>query len=198
MLHLRRRVFASVTVFYLAIATSGCSLLNPYVRAKELDASGIWAAGLPTSNLPQNQALLNAVTAAAAQRTAYYDAVGERAKLRNGLPLVLIPLSAAALYKGLSSDGGESTRKLLLKEGLVGASAFGLASYFTSTTREQIYLAGAKALSCSIYTMTPYYVPDALGQRMSIERIETLGRQLARVEGTTQQVRNFKQGTRSS
>ena len=89
---------AAVAMVCLAVATSGCSLLNPYVRAPELDAGGPSAAGLPASSASQNGALVNAVTAAAAQRTAYYNAVGDRAKLRNGLPVVLIPLSAFALY----------------------------------------------------------------------------------------------------
>lgn len=189
---LHQRLVWAMVVGSLAIATSGCSLLNPYVRADELDRGGTAVAGLPVSELPQNEALLSAITAAAAQRKAYYKAVGERAKLRNGLPLVLIPLSAAAAYKGLSSGGGESTRKLLLKEGLVGAGIFGLASYYTSTTREQIYLAGAKALSCSIYAMTAYYLPDSLGQRLGTPEIEALSRQLGEVERKTHEMRAYK------
>ena len=134
------------------VFSSGCTLLDPYVRAKELDT---------TSPAPS---LAEAMAAAQAQRKAYYGAVSERAKLRNGLPVLLIPLSAAALYKGFAGDSGEATRRLLLKEVLVGASIFSLGSYFTSTSREQIYLAGTKALSCAIYATSPYYLLNALGK----------------------------------
>lgn len=189
MMEKRKSVVTTITMVSLVIATTGCSLLNPYVRAKELDGGGGTAAGFPGSSLPANQALLGSITAAAAQRTAYYDAVGDRAKLRNGLPLVLIPLSAVALYKGLSSSGGESTRKLLLQEGLVGATLFGLGGYYTSTAREQTYLAGAKALSCSIYAMAPYYLPDALARRLDLAHIEAISQELALLDTMTQQVR---------
>jgi hypothetical protein len=186
---LGRAVLASIAV---AIASSGCSLLNPYVRAPELESKDSSAAGLPTSALPQNQALISAVATAAAQRTAYYNAVSDRAKLRNGLPLALIPLSAVALYKGIASGGGASTRELLLKEGLVGAGLYGLASYYTSTTREQVYLAGAKALSCSIYATTPYYLPDDLAPALSVTALTTLRQQLGAVESTMQEVREAR------
>jgi len=190
MLQLRKCAMTVAAMVCLALGTQGCSLLDPYVRAQQLnDDVGAGAAGVPDSKLPQNQALKDAFTAAAAQRKAYYDAVSTRAKVRNGLPLVLIPLSAAALYKGLSSDGGESTRKLLLKEGLVGASVYGLGTYYTTPGRDPIYLAGAKALSCSIYALTPYYLPDPIAERLSVKRIEEIHRQMAVVAARLQEAR---------
>lgn len=185
-----RAVLVGVVV---SLATSGCSLINPYLRAPQLDSTDNAAAGLPSSALPENQALLSAVAAAAAQRSLYYSAVGDRAKLRNGLPLALIPLGAAALYKGIAADAGTSTRNLLLKEGLVGATLYGLGSYYTSTTREQVYLAGAKALSCSIYAMTPYYVPDDLASALGSSNLSALNHQLHAVESATQPVRELRQ-----
>lgn len=191
MLNDRLRLGATVVTFCLAFTTSGCSLLNPYVRATQLDGTDDGAAGLPASDKQHNKALVGAITAAAAQRRAYYGAVSERAKLRNGLPLVLVPLGAAALYKGLVNTGGEATRRVLLKEGLVGASLYGLDGYYTSTARERTYLAGAKALSCSIYAMTPYYLPDDIAARISTGNVEVLNRQLALVRGKTKQVRAY-------
>jgi hypothetical protein len=191
MLHRRKRALAVAAMVGLVLASSGCALLDPYVRAPELNALDASAAGVTESTLPENKALLQAFSAAAAQRKAYYDAVSTRAKVRNSLPLILIPLSAAALYKGVSSDGGESTRKLLLKEGLVGASVYGLGTYYTAPGRDQIYLAGAKALSCSIYALTPYYLPDAIAERLSIENVEALQDQLALVLARTQEARDF-------
>lgn len=167
------RPLAWVTFAGLVLVGSGCSLLNPYVRASELDAS------------PITPSLVDAVAVAQAQRKAYYGAVSDRAKLRNGLPLVLVPLGAAAAYKGLVGDAGESTRKLLLKEGLVGASLFGLGSHFTSTTREQTYLAGAKALSCAIYASSPYYLLNALSERVTLENIEAFAKMIAALEASS-------------
>lgn len=173
------RALAQAAMAGLLVALSGCSLLDPYVRASELDES--------TDTLT----LTAAMRLAEAQRKAYYAAVSDRAKLRNGLPLVLVPLGAAAMYKGFSGDGGESTRKLLLKEGLVGASAFGLANHFTSSVREQTYLAGAKALSCSIYATTPYLELDKLGQRLSIQEAEQFARQISSLEASRPVVQNL-------
>lgn len=178
------------------LTTSGCSLIDPYVRATEVDAlDGPTAAGLPAENLARNSALSKSIVATAAQRKAYYDAVSDRAKLRNGLPLLLVPIGAMALYKGVASDGGESTRKLLLKEGLVGATAFGLGGYYTSTAREQIYLAGAKALSCSIYAMTPYSLPMRIDERLSITELEHDFVAAGAVESAATDVRAIKNAT---
>ncbi|MGV3572451.1 MAG: peptidoglycan-binding domain-containing protein [Ramlibacter sp.] len=189
MFDLRQRAAATALSVCTAFAISGCSLLNPYVRATELDAP--YGSPRPSTAPGQSRALDEATRAAAAQRKAYYEAVGDRAKLRNGLPLVLIPLSAAALYKGATGGGGESTRKLLLKEGLLGASLFGIGSYYTSSSREQIYLAGAKALSCSIYATTPYDLPAHLVESLSTARIRQLSSDLAVVRQTTVEVQQF-------
>lgn len=185
----RLRIAAAGLTACLALASGGCSLLNPYVRAPELDAGDAGAAGLPASDRPHNRALLAAVKVAAAQRKAYYDAVSDRAKLRNGMPLLLVPLGAAALYKGLSSPGGESTRRILLQEGLVGASIYGVGSYYTSSAREQTYLAGAKALSCSLYAATPFFLPDELAERLGAAKLDALSVQVAKVRGLKDRVR---------
>ncbi|MCX2863692.1 hypothetical protein OOZ63_17830 [Paucibacter sp. PLA-PC-4] len=178
------------------LSTSGCSLLDPYVRAKEVDAlDGAAASGLPEERLARNSALAKAITATAAQRKAYYDAVSDRAKLRNGLPLLLVPLGAMALYKGVASDGGESTRRLLLKEGLIGGTAYGLGGYYTSTAREQIYLAGAKSLSCSIYAMTPYSLPGEVEDRLSITALQRDFEAAGALEAATADVRAIKDKT---
>lgn len=165
----------------LCLALSGCmTLIDPYVRSPKLDESAV------KSTLPE------AIAAVEAQRRAYYDAVSERAKLRNGLPLALVPLGAAALYKGFTGDGGDSTRRLLVKEGLVGAGLFGLGSQYTSTTREQIYLSGAKALSCSIYAMTPYLTLDTLGAGISNEKLLAYTRQIAKLEAEQRALKTLR------
>lgn len=194
MAYVRRRVPMALMAIVFAFATSGCaSLLNPYVRAAELDTQDAAAAGLPASDAAGNKALVEGIRIAAAQRKAYYGAVADRAKLRNGLPLALVPLSAAALYKGAVSSG-DRTRELLLQEGLLGASLFALGSYYTSTTREQIYLAGAKALTCSIYAASGYYVPDSLGAKLGDEAIARIGTLLAQVDQGRRGAQLFAQG----
>lgn len=170
-----------------ACASSACSLLNPYVRAPELDAADIQS-GLPLTATSDNKALMSAIALAAKQRARYYDAVSDRAKVRNGLPLLLIPLSAAAIYRGVLSDGGSSTRRILLKEGLLGAGMYGLASYYTSSTREQVYLAGAKALSCSIYATTPYFLANDLAQALDATTLQALNGKTGELERRRQEL----------
>lgn len=177
------RPLARAACAVLGLALSGCmTLIDPYVRSPKLDESAV------KGTLP------DAIAAAEAQRRAYYGAVSERAKLRNGLPLALVPLGAAALYKGFTGDGGDSTRRLLVKEGLVGASLFGLGSQYTSTAREQIYLAGAKALSCSIYAMTPYLVLDTLGAGIGNDKLLAYAQQIARLEAEQRALKALRDG----
>ena len=133
-----------------AIALSGCSILNPYVRAPQLDAK---ASGQGTDFTR----IENVIEAAEAQRVKYYAAVSERAKLRNSLPLVLLPLSSIALYRGIttSTDAG---RRNVLQLGILGAAFYGTGSFYLAAPRERLYLAGVAALNCAIHAVEPLLV----------------------------------------
>jgi peptidoglycan hydrolase-like protein with peptidoglycan-binding domain len=163
-----------LSLLALLAAMAGCTLFNPYNRARELDTTGGDAAGLPASLVGTNPTLQSAINVAAAQRKEYYNAVGIRAEVRNGLPLLLVPLSAAAIYKGIAGTGTEAGRNMVLKEGLAAAAVYGVGNYYTSTTREQIYLSGAQALSCSIYAVTPFFLPDDLASALSAQNLSEI------------------------
>jgi peptidoglycan hydrolase-like protein with peptidoglycan-binding domain len=133
----------------VSFTASGCSsLLDPYIRVKELKE-------LSAKDTAKPGGLEKVAIAAEKQREGYYAAISDRAKLRNSLPLVLLPLTAMALYRGatVSTDAG---RDLVLQLGLLGAAYYGTANWYLSSPRERIYLEGTLALSCAIHVAGPY------------------------------------------
>lgn len=151
----RKHVLCCTLAVIVSGLLQGCStLLNPYVRAEELDvAPSDW--GLGAARLD------NIVNAAIKQRGEYYKAVSERARLRNGLPLLLVPLSAIALRRGITAttDGG---RGVVLDMGITSAALYGLGGHYLGSPRERVYMAGALALSCSIRAIEPYMIDAAV------------------------------------
>jgi len=134
----------------LALCLSGCSLIDPYVRHRQMDA--------PTRDAGTDFVRLESVIdAAEKQRLAYYDAIADRAKLRNGLPLALVPLSAAALYRGATTNT-DAGKRLVLQMGILGAALYGMGNYYLAAPRERIYLAGVMALTCAIHSYEPLLV----------------------------------------
>src|SRR5438128_669311 len=95
-----RGVLAGATLL-AGLTLTGCSLWNPHVTADMPRPQ----ARFGTIEFAGNAA--EAIDYANSWRTAYYDAVGDQAKLRNGMALVAIPAAATALYFGIT---GDSTR----------------------------------------------------------------------------------------
>jgi hypothetical protein len=149
---LARTVCAALIV---SLTASGCaSLLDPFIRADELK-------NLSAKDVAKAGGLEKVAVAAEKQREAYYAAISDRAKLRNSLPLVLLPLTAIALYRGatVSTDAG---RDVVLQLGLLGAAYYGTANWYLSSPRERIYLEGTLALSCAIHAAGPYLAVSSM------------------------------------
>jgi hypothetical protein len=160
-----KRLVSSIAALLVVQNIAGCSLLNPYVRNNALSHD------YTRDNPPFAGGLPKAIDDADAQRREYYDAVGDQAELKNGIALSLIPMSAAALYLGITETSTIS-RDAIAGIGLGGASIFGLGSYLYSEPRQRVYLTGSQAIGCAILSMRAYLVTqtdyDALGQGLAL------------------------------
>ncbi len=87
-------------------------------------------------------------------REDYYDAVGDQSKLKNGLALTLIPISAAAVYLGITGGSTEAITGLAV----AGASGLGIGSFMLSDARQTAYLSGSTTLGCAIVRSAPYLI----------------------------------------
>lgn len=139
-----------------ALLLSGCgSIMNPYVTSPEnmdflaKDQAGEDFAGGMTDAIPY----------AVSQHTAYINAIGERARFRNGLALSLIPLSAAGVFIGLTGSSRRST-DALTAIAVGGTGAYALGSYFDSPPLERVYINGAVTVFCAINAMRPYLISE--------------------------------------
>lgn len=145
----------TTSVVIMTIALSSCSLVNPHVTADMERPS-------PTDNSAAIKFagdLPRAIDFANSTRTAYYNAVGDQSKLRNGLALTLVPISAAALFLGITSTN-RASRDFITGAAVGGAGAFGLASLLESEPREAVYLAGSQAVGCAVQAMQPLLIPQ--------------------------------------
>lgn len=88
-------------------------------------------------------------------RKKYLDEVVRQSNYREGIADMLIPLTAWALYKGVTPSTA-ATNNILAKAGIGGAALYGWGNYALSTDRQMIYLAGNDALGCTIAAMRPY------------------------------------------
>ena len=149
-----------VVCSFAALSLSGCgTLFNPYVMPGSLKSAGMMGIAAP-------QAVKVAPSAddlPAAREEAYQYvrdlgmAASGHSELRNGTALVLIPLGAATLYKGMASDSA-NTKKLIAKLALTGAAIFGLSEQFYSAPRQGVYFEGMKTALCIIGTTDPYLI----------------------------------------
>jgi hypothetical protein len=161
----------------LATALGGCSVFNPHVEStipRPAFGAGGEAVLSADSNLQAKLAsrcgvgdadterfaggMSEAVCYVNGYRTAYKNAVGNDALLRNVTGTVLIPVSAAALYLGLTNN---DATKSIAALALSGASLFGLSSFLQSTPRQKVYMAGSQAMGCALLAMRPFMLPQS-------------------------------------
>jgi DNA-binding FrmR family transcriptional regulator len=134
-------------------ALVGCSIFNPHIDLPNPPPryQDMYFAG----DLPR------AIDDANGLRAAYYGAVGDQAKLRNGLALTLIPLSAVALFYGITSPSSRGTKDFITGAVVGGGAAYGLGTLFLSDSKQAVYLAGSRALGCAVMAMRPYLIHDS-------------------------------------
>jgi hypothetical protein len=131
---------------------SACSM-NPYILDQSMNNS------LPPAlSSPQFAGdLERAIKDVDAQRLAYYSALSSRTVQRNALSGGLIALSAGALYKGVTTDGGAGSRGVANLGALAGG-AYALGTYSNSPNTELAYINAANDLSCLVLRTRPWLV----------------------------------------
>lgn len=159
-----------ISVPVLVFGLAGCeSWLNPHVAPEmeppSLSADGTTVVettknGTPTTEIRKSAyagAMEDAIKYANAWRQRYYKSVGEQSKLKNGVSLSLVPLSAAALFLGITSETGAS-RDAIAGLGIGGAALFAAGTLAHNATYQQIYLAGSRAVGCAVVAARPLLV----------------------------------------
>jgi hypothetical protein len=142
---------------------AGCAPLglNPYSFSERLDPYGATArekAGTDKDQLPhKGEPLVGdlhlAMDGLMQQRRDLWSAAGNTEVMKNLTALGLIGVTASALYKGFDS---EVNKTWLRKAGLGGAAVYGGSLWLRPTQRQQIYLEGAKTLTCLALSSSPY------------------------------------------
>ncbi|WP_257386329.1 hypothetical protein [Tahibacter caeni] len=105
----------------------------------------------------------NALELADGYRRGYMRRAGRISTLRETSGLLAIPAAAAALYYGLSGREVFNDRILRLSVGAAGVYAAG--NWSLKATREQVYLSGARAMTCAAIQSLQFVVPKAIANK---------------------------------
>lgn len=171
--------FQRAVAIALIPAIAGCqSMINPHVwdpglldqtsRERTIHFAGDVEAAIDDVNV---------------QRRRYFEAVGDHAVFRNKTALFLIPLTAAMVYKGLTTDSVSARRNLALGGATLGAG-YGMFNWFTNREGEAAYLAGYRSITCAVWRVRPFLIPteDYDKWLLDVVALEPLVRQLDRLE----------------
>ena len=149
------RLFARIVIALVIPTLAGCqnNLFNPHLKHGSLvDPSSATRAIHFAGDIE------SAIDAANDQRELYFKAVGDRAVFRNSIATALIPLSAALVYKGLTTDSVSARRSIALGGATAGAG-YAFFGWFTNRTGEAAYLEGYRGITCAILRTRPYLIP---------------------------------------
>lgn len=104
--------------------------------------------------------ICEAINYAERWRQAYYVAIGDHSKLRSTVAALSIPLSAFALYDGITKTG---STKQIARFAVAGTAAYATGQFFSSTPQQKTYIGGAQALTCALFQARPYLIEKAKG-----------------------------------
>lgn len=187
------RSVAALGVLSILAGCSSTSLLNPYVggdirspleaaqtrpapaRAAAVAGEG---AGPPAEgaepaeeSAPLYYGLLpDQIARASALQTAYYDAVGHQALLRNGLALTLIPLTAGALFHDSTHPGSDFAAGVAM----VTSAGLGVGGFMQSPPRQRVYLSGVNAVACAVLKSQPYLITSEGHEQLVLRQSDLL------------------------
>ena len=102
----------------------------------------------------------------------------------------LTTLAAAALGIGVTSSS-RSAEDFLVAAGLTGASGLALGTWFSSTPRQRVWIAGIKALNCAVTAMEPLSIASVnLSGKLDqlSTTIQSTHAQSARVQGSIAEI----------
>lgn len=124
--------------------SSGCAIINPYRDGDD-------------TAYRQAATLANAVSYAEDTREEYYDAIFEQTFLNRSVGVALVGVVSAATFLGVTGGGTNAIAGL----GVGGAGLFAANSLLYSHARLGVYVAGAKAISCTLGVYAPARAFDA-------------------------------------
>jgi hypothetical protein len=149
------RLLACVT----AVATSACSLTNPYIDTRTLNSGAACATTQTCGTVERFIAVRDAVAKAQeGTRTAYV----ERAELNSWSSALAFPLTGLLLY-GTATRSSEGARKGILGGGLLMGAAYEARNALISGSPESTYLLAEARLACVVDEAAKYNLtrPDA-------------------------------------
>ena len=160
-----------------SLTVSGCSLIDSYLK---------W--NLPAiKDFPPNIqfSLPYAIKYANNARDAYQTKLSDNAKLTNTLAPGLITLGAIVL--GLAAYGAHTDT--ILGVALGGGTAYSLGNWFSNNTRELVYIAGMKGMSCAVDAVLPLNFSKRSREMLEIDA-KALSGSIANVNSAIGNVRN--------
>ena len=157
------RAMFPIWVLMVALIASACSIMNPHVRPTQRhpwqDTARYSGAYQDRTDSQSDHELAGgmseAISYANSMREAYYNAVGKQSSLRSGLAATLIPISATALFLGITDTGSGNA---ILGLALGGAGLYGLGTFLDNPSLQYIYLMGSQAVGCAILSMRPFLI----------------------------------------
>lgn len=133
----------------------GCAVLDPYHRPER-------------ATFADDPSLTNAVEFAESTRDLYYDAIRDHTLFNRVSALALIGAGTASGVLGIRGDRSGQIAAL----GLSGAGLFGVNSVLYSQPRLGVYVAGARAVGCSLSQVGEARIATGAAFATSLEQLE--------------------------
>lgn len=148
----------TATVLAISLALGGCSgFLNTYLRSEKLDTDVVMPVPKPDDTPAAEKfagGMSSALDAANDQRMLYITAVSRRSTTSDAIGAGLIALSAATIYKGITTNA-ESAKRLLGLGGVAAGGLYAYNTYYSNKEADGAYLAGFRAISCAMLRTRP-------------------------------------------
>lgn len=177
---IRPRTVARVgPAFAAALLAAGCSSLSPHIFSERLVVRPGTDGSYTVAEQKAPLTLEEAYADAAWMQARYATAVQDQGNATPRLSAWLIGLSAATLYKGITSPD----RRDIAGAGVVGSASWALGSTLLSRPRLDVYRAGVEALGCAMAAVEPMRrAAPQLGKPDDVPGATTLHGRLALVE----------------
>lgn len=132
--------------------------MDPYVIPGDKEGTGFRTPNPEQANANFMHGLGRSVDEALLLRNIYLKKSRTHTITKNALALVLVPLSAGALFDTVTADDGDST-DFVTATAIATGAVYGLSSLLISQTRQKIYVEGARALNCAVFAAGPFLIP---------------------------------------
>ena len=181
---MKKKITISKSLLIVLSVTACQSWVDPYVSVS-------------SNTYNQDKSLENAIAYANGTKEAYYEAISNQAILNSSVGLTLIPISALAIFFGITSASDDVIPAL----GVSGAALYAGGNYLYSEPRQFIYAAGANAITCAVGLMEPLQL-GGTGQSSFTDELDSFPGKIRRLEealdgarasGTSPEIRSAEQ-----